>query len=135
MKSPGTPRKKKKRVSILTFLIALSIFTAASIFLLAFRSIDPSSLAKGDTTHLFTQEITEAAVGYSSFNTTTNYIYNPHNITQNNTQIQECASVEMMGDDFRGGFKEQSLRVRKIIQQHFDLNGNILCCVFYCVLL
>lgn len=110
-------------MSILTFLIALSIFTGVSIFLLTFRSID---LAKGDTTQFLTQEITEAAVGYSSFNTTTNYIYNPQNITQN----QECASVEKMGDDFRGGFKEQSLRVRRIIQQHFDVNGNGLVILF-----
>lgn len=120
MKSPGTARRKKKRVSILTFVIALSIFTGVSIFLLALRSIDPSSLAKGDTTQFLTQEITEAALGYSSFNATTNYIYNPH---QKRTQNQECASVEKMGDDFRGGFKEQSLRVRRIIQQHFDVNG------------
>lgn len=120
MKSPGTARRKKKRVSILTFVIALSIFTGVSIFLLALRSIDPSSLAKGDTTQFLTQEITEAALGYSSFNATTNYIYNPH---KKKTQNQECASVEKMGDDFRGGFKEQSLRVRRIIQEHFDVNG------------
>ncbi|XP_063948643.1 uncharacterized protein LOC108216077 isoform X2 [Daucus carota subsp. sativus] len=123
MKSPGTPRRKKKRVSILTFFIALTIFTGVSIFLLAFRSIDPSSLAKGDTTQFLTQEITEAALGYSTLNTTTNYIYNPHNTTLRKTQNQECASVEQMGDGFRGGFQEQSLRVRKIIQAHFDVNG------------
>ncbi|KAL1819336.1 hypothetical protein ACET3Z_014205 [Daucus carota] len=123
MKPPGTPRRKKKRVSILTFFIALTIFTGVSIFLLAFRSIDPSSLAKGDTTQFLTQEITEAALGYSTLNTTTNYIYNPHNTTLRKTQNQECASVEQMGDGFRGGFQEQSLRVRKIIQAHFDVNG------------
>lgn len=131
MKSPGTPRRKKKRVSILTFFIALTIFTGVSIFLLAFRSIDPSSLAKGDTTQFLTQEITEAALGYSTLNTTTNYIYNPHNTTLRKTQNQECASVEQMGDGFRGGFQEQSLRVRKIIQAHFDVNGNVLFIVFW----
>ncbi|KAI5341292.1 hypothetical protein L3X38_020575 [Prunus dulcis] len=34
-----------------------------------------------------------------------------------------CATVEEMGKDFKGGFWEESLRVRKLIQHHFDLNG------------
>ncbi|ONI19780.1 hypothetical protein PRUPE_3G297400 [Prunus persica] len=34
-----------------------------------------------------------------------------------------CAMVEEMGKDFKGGFWEESLRVRKLIQHHFDLNG------------
>ncbi|VVA17844.1 PREDICTED: Rhamnogalacturonate lyase family [Prunus dulcis] len=34
-----------------------------------------------------------------------------------------CATVEEMGKDFKGGFWEESLRVRKLIQHHFHLNG------------
>ncbi|KAI5341295.1 hypothetical protein L3X38_020569 [Prunus dulcis] len=30
-----------------------------------------------------------------------------------------CATVEEMGKDFKGGFWEESLRVRKLIQHHF----------------
>ena len=34
-----------------------------------------------------------------------------------------CATVEEMGKDFKGGFWEESLRVGKLIQHHFDFNG------------
>ncbi|BBN68154.1 hypothetical protein Prudu_305S000100 [Prunus dulcis] len=39
-----------------------------------------------------------------------------------------CATVEEMGKDFKGGFWEESLRVRKLIQHHFDLNASYFEC-------
>lgn len=37
-----------------------------------------------------------------------------------------CATVEEMGEIFNGSFREESLRARKIIHDHFILNGNSL---------
>lgn len=39
------------------------------------------------------------------------------------TSKQQCATVEEMGEDFKGSVWEESLRVRKLIQRHLDLNG------------
>lgn len=36
---------------------------------------------------------------------------------------KKCATVEEMGELFHGGFWKESLRVRTIIREHFDLNG------------
>lgn len=36
---------------------------------------------------------------------------------------RKCATVEEMGEVFKGGFWKESLRVRTIIEDHFALNG------------
>ncbi|KAK6912941.1 hypothetical protein RJ641_022542 [Dillenia turbinata] len=36
---------------------------------------------------------------------------------------KSCATVEEMGQIFEGGFSKESLRVRNLIKDHFDLNG------------
>lgn len=36
---------------------------------------------------------------------------------------RKCATVEEMGEVFKGGFWKESLRVRRIIEDHFALNG------------
>ncbi|KAB1211813.1 hypothetical protein CJ030_MR6G006589 [Morella rubra] len=36
---------------------------------------------------------------------------------------KKCATVEEMGEVFKGGFWNESLRVRRIIQDHFTVNG------------
>ena len=38
---------------------------------------------------------------------------------------RSCATVEEMGEAFHGGFWNESLRVRRIIQDHFALYGTI----------
>ncbi|KAL4568149.1 hypothetical protein LXL04_023755 [Taraxacum kok-saghyz] len=95
-------RSRRKPVSLHCLLIASATFTGIGILFLTLRSLDdPSSF----TTHHFTTTITQQ---------------------QDEKQITKskgCATVEEMGDDFRGGFLEQSLRVRHIIRRHFDLNG------------
>lgn len=91
-------------MSLHCLLIASATFTGIGILFLTLRSLDdptPSSF----TTHHFTTTVTQ-----------------PEDEKQI-TKTKGCATVEEMGDDFRGGFLEQSLRVRNIIQRHFDLNG------------
>ncbi|KAL7608280.1 hypothetical protein Lser_V15G13363 [Lactuca serriola] len=97
-------RSRRKPVSLHCLLIASATFTCIGILFLTLRSLDdptPSSF----TTHHFTTTVTQ-----------------PEDEKQI-TKTKGCATVEEMGDDFRGGFLEQSLRVRNIIQRHFDLNG------------
>ncbi|CAI9277239.1 unnamed protein product [Lactuca saligna] len=97
-------RSRRKPVSLHCLLIASATFTGIGILFLTLRSLDdptPSSF----TTHHLTTTITQ-----------------PEDEKQI-TKPKGCATVEEMGDDFRGGFLEQSLRVRNIIQRHFDLNG------------
>lgn len=44
---------------------------------------------------------------------------------------RSCATVEEMGKAFHGGFWNESLRVRRIIQDHFALYGTIF--LFYLI--
>lgn len=39
------------------------------------------------------------------------------------SDIKGCATVEEMGEIFVGGFREENLRVRRMIQDHFALHG------------
>ncbi|KAI3503615.1 hypothetical protein L1887_32061 [Cichorium endivia] len=95
-------RSRRKAVSLHCLLIASATFTGIGILFLTLRSLDdPSSF----TTHHFTTTITQ------------------QEDERPTTKSKGCATVEEMGDDFRAGFLEQSLRVRSIIRRHFDLNG------------
>ncbi|KAI3714427.1 hypothetical protein L1987_73029 [Smallanthus sonchifolius] len=47
----------------------------------------------------------------------------PPSSTTQHLITKRCATVEQMGDHFRGGFLHHSRRVRDIIRRHFDLNG------------
>ena len=40
-------------------------------------------------------------------------------------RVKSCATVEEMGEDFRRDVRKESLRVRRIIENHFLLNGII----------
>lgn len=43
---------------------------------------------------------------------------------------KRCATVEEMGEVFKGDVWEESLRVRKLIQNHFLLNGTSTSCSY-----
>lgn len=88
-------RSRRKPVSLRCLLIASATFTGIGILFLTLRSLDDPS---------------------------TSYITQRHH-TQTTTSTKGCATVEEMGEDFRGGFLEQTLRVRNTIRRHFDLNG------------
>ncbi|GLT27196.1 hypothetical protein SLA2020_022130 [Shorea laevis] len=105
----GGSRKKPVPLGLLLFLCAT--FTGIGLLVLTLRSVDPSPPAdlptqfdlrnssSGDRDH-------DAALADAP------KIASP-----------TCATVEEMGEVFRGGFLEESLRVRRIIQRHFALNG------------
>ncbi|XP_024975360.1 uncharacterized protein LOC112513356 [Cynara cardunculus var. scolymus] len=86
-------RSRRKPVSLQCLLLASATFTAIGILLLTLRSLDDPS---------------------------TSYIPQRH---PTQTTTKACATVEEMGEDFRGGFLEQTFRVRNTIRRHFHLNG------------
>ncbi|KAK9052284.1 hypothetical protein SSX86_028913 [Deinandra increscens subsp. villosa] len=95
-------RSRRKAVSLHCLLIASATFTGIGILLLTLRSLDdPVTSTTQDLTPIVTQ------------------------VEDDVQATKRCATVEEMGEDFRGGFDflEQSLRVREIIRRHFDLNG------------
>lgn len=96
---------RRRRLSLIQmFLIACAFFSGVGLLILTLRSVD---LTAGEDLHSTNQQEIVAA-GDDVANVTTN---------------QGCATVEEMGEGFRGGFREESLRIRSIIQHHFALNG------------
>ncbi|KAM0058503.1 hypothetical protein Hdeb2414_s0005g00170921 [Helianthus debilis subsp. tardiflorus] len=96
-------RSRRKTASLHCLLIASATFTGIGILLLTLRSLDDPSVS---TAQNLTETVTQQAEQ-----------------SQTSTPSKRCATVEEMGDEFRGGFVEQSLRVRDIIRRHSDVNG------------
>lgn len=111
MRVAGSSRRRQ-RVSLHSLLIASAIFTGVSLLILTIRSIDPSD-SNLDRPSISDQiEETVRATNSSS------------NIEERNKN-KACATVEEMGEELRGAFWEDSIRVRNIIRRHFDLYGVI----------
>lgn len=85
------------------FLIATAIFTFFGLLILALRSVDPSADLPLKAAAAATDGA-KAEEGTSGLNRT-------------------CATVQEMGEVFSRGIREEGLRVRKIIQDHFAVNG------------
>ncbi|KAK4417926.1 hypothetical protein Salat_2205300 [Sesamum alatum] len=111
MKSKPTPwRRCRVRLPFILSLIA--VFTVLGVLMVDLRSIDPSS---------------ELPI-----NSTTLQILENDDFLANMTHVdkleeadagKKCATVEEMGEIFRRGYLEESLRVRRIIRNHFAING------------
>lgn len=84
--------------------------TSADVFLPVENDVDSSQLLEETETETESESESE-----SESETKTSTVSNP----------KRCATVEEMGEDFRGSVREESLKVRKLIQRHFDLNGTI----------
>lgn len=80
--------------------------TSADVFLPVENDVDSSQLLEETETETETESESESE-------TKTSTVSNP----------KRCATVEEMGEDFKGSVREESLKVRKLIQRHFDLNG------------
>ncbi|KDO63861.1 hypothetical protein CISIN_1g0084701mg, partial [Citrus sinensis] len=78
--------------------------TSADVFLPVENDVDSSQLLEETETETESESESE---------TKTSTVSNP----------KRCATVEEMGEDFKGSIQEESLKVRKLIQRHFDLNG------------
>ncbi|KAL3526204.1 hypothetical protein ACH5RR_014576 [Cinchona calisaya] len=93
------------------FLIGTASLTVIGLFILTLRSVEPSSSGIKETTH---------RVGGIQ-------LQQPNQLEEENASPTAkkigCATVEEMGETFRRGFREESLRARQIIHRHFNLNG------------
>ncbi|KAK6155358.1 hypothetical protein DH2020_009606 [Rehmannia glutinosa] len=102
---------RRRRVPLPFFLILIALFTVLGLLMVDLRSIDPSSKLpiKNKTLEIWGKEDISA-------NMTMNKL-KEDNVGKN------CATVEEMGEIFSRGYMEESVRVRKIIHNHFALNG------------
>ncbi|KAM1296252.1 hypothetical protein ACFX2I_023119 [Malus domestica] len=106
---------RRRRVSVGSILIVCALCAGAGLLMLNLRQVDPP------TSPDFYMQIgnldSESENGGGVELET-----EPQSKSKRNSS--SCATVEEMGKEFEGGgFWEESLRVRKFIQHHFDLNG------------
>lgn len=97
-------------VSVL--LVGCAICAGIGIFTLALRSLDPSP------------DIVDAVRTEHVSNGTSSRSGGSVEVDDGGGQRRKsCATVEEMGEVFRDGFLNESLRVRELIRAHFDFNG------------
>ncbi|KAL3630850.1 hypothetical protein CASFOL_023834 [Castilleja foliolosa] len=109
--SSKLPSWYRRRVPLPIFLVLIALFSIIGLSTMDLRSIDSSSKLpiKNRTLEISGKEATSA-------NTTSNELLEPN-------FGKTCATVEEMGEIFSRGYTEESLRVRRIIHNHFALNG------------
>ncbi|OVA09617.1 hypothetical protein BVC80_9101g145 [Macleaya cordata] len=103
------------------FLLICAIFTGFGLLVLTLRSIDPSTeltLPDGTTVE-DSIELPEFRDPADNSNSTLTSDF----LAERNQGSASCATVEEMGEIFAGGHEKESLRVREMIQHHFELNG------------
>ncbi|XP_062074685.1 uncharacterized protein LOC133778695 [Humulus lupulus] len=105
---------RRRRVSIQSFAVVCAMFGAMGLFMLNLRAVDPP------TTHNFLVKLAETQ-DFPVHEIDGGVMNGTEETTKKGTR--PCATVEEMGEDSRDGFWKNSLRVRRIIDQHFDFNG------------
>ncbi|EPS61736.1 hypothetical protein M569_13058, partial [Genlisea aurea] len=99
---------RRRRLSLLLLFLIITLFAVFGLFVFGLSSIDPATRRNNEAPDILAfsnptvQEIGDGA---------------------NSTGVQRCATVEKMGEVFSGGYLEETIRVRKIIQAHFSRNG------------
>ncbi|TKY46281.1 hypothetical protein E2542_SST28319 [Spatholobus suberectus] len=100
---------KRTRVALQPFLVLCALVTGLGLLVLALRPLDAPT-----TTVPFSRA--------SAFNSSNNGS-SVERVASRRVGAKPCATVEEMGKDFRRGVGKESLRVRKIIENHFVANG------------
>lgn len=95
------------------FLVLCATVTGVGLLMLALRPLDPQiSVKYARDFEFLDSNSSDLDVGWA-----VDDIPPP--------TVRPCATVEEMGKDFENGFVvKETLRVRRIIEQHFVLNGN-----------
>lgn len=105
-------------MSVRSCLIVCAVCIGIGLLTVSLRSVDPPI----DDDFPVNHEVQDASSASLSGG-------GPENQSEGNRGKSEtersCATVEEMGEVFKGGFLKESLRVRRIIQDHFLLNGTI----------
>ena len=115
---------RRRRVSIGSFVVICAMFGAMGLLMLNLKAVDPPTapnfLVKSTATQDSSDSVPEinGVVGGGDGDGAVN------GSQSTKKRTRRCATVEEMGkDDFGDGFWRNSLRVRRIINQHFVLNG------------
>lgn len=110
------------------FLVLCATVTGVGLLIMALRPLDPPPIM---VNYVRNSEVVE-------FNSSSLDVF--HNSSLDNSSgldvgggpIEEktCATVEEMGKDFESGVVgKETLKVRRIIEEHFVLNGSYLLCL------
>ncbi|KAL5581417.1 hypothetical protein UlMin_013859 [Ulmus minor] len=115
---------RRRRVSIRSVVVVCAMFAATGLLMLNLKTVDPPTspkipvkLSSSDSDAISQSD------GLRVGNETEPEIETEIVSETKNGASRSCATVEEMGKDFNGGFWKESLRVRKLIQHHFALNG------------
>ncbi|XP_062152723.1 uncharacterized protein LOC133861040 [Alnus glutinosa] len=104
---------RRRRVSVRSCVIVCAICIGTGLLMLALRPVDDPPMD----------------VDFPSLSRSSVVAVAPENGNRGQTKRgggeseRKCATVEEMGEVFKGGFWKESLRVRTIIEDHFALNG------------
>ncbi|KAI4366774.1 hypothetical protein MLD38_022605 [Melastoma candidum] len=115
----AVPCPKRRRLSARSLLLACAFCTALGLTLLSlsYRSVEPPPLLDLSLT-LADTDPRDDSVASPLFPSP------GEGSLPNGTAARSCATVEEMGEVFAGdGFLHESLRVRRLIRDHFLLNG------------
>ncbi|PHU26630.1 hypothetical protein BC332_04962 [Capsicum chinense] len=99
---------RRRRFSLHQALVGTVAVTVIGLLFLSFRFVDPSIHLPVTTSEKVEADDDDKPADI-----------NLHNAQPNKT----CATVEEMGQVFSRGFEEEGYRVRKIIENHFAING------------
>lgn len=101
---------RRNRISLQAALLVGSILTGSCLFFLGLRSIEPDEPVADRLT-----EPLEPGTGLQRPSSSS---------SASSSSSSSCATVEQMGDDSAAeGFEKESLRVRKLIRDHFQRHG------------
>ncbi|XP_058764419.1 uncharacterized protein LOC131637867 [Vicia villosa] len=103
---------RRRRMLLQPFLVLCATVTGVGLLMLALRPLDPQISVKYARDFEFSDSnSSDLDVGWAVDD-------------KPPPTVRPCATVEEMGKDFQNGFDvKKTLRVRRIIQQHFVLNG------------
>ena len=107
--------RKRFPISIKSLLVLIGMLTGIGFTLLTLKLVDPST----------TEGVFSISVNEPGFNSSSSYVGRRNGFGKS----ASCATVEEMGEDFGGDSTsswKESLRIRRLIQHHFDINGNFL---------
>ncbi|XP_065868092.1 uncharacterized protein [Euphorbia lathyris] len=109
---------RRRRLSVQSVLLACALLTGVGLLILTLRSIDPPS---NDAAFLpkLVEDVDDDGDGGDSTSASRNDVFPEETKLASNS----CATVEQMGDSFRGRHSEVNLRVRRIIHLHLAIYG------------
>ncbi|XP_050383927.1 uncharacterized protein LOC126800585 [Argentina anserina] len=114
---------RRRRVSAASVLMVVAMVAGIGLLILNLRAVDDDPA----TSHEFHAEIHDSVLDSDSdLESESGGGVRVESETlggESKRESSTCATVEEMGKELEGGFWNESFRVRKLIQHHFELNG------------